>query len=265
MTSPFPGMDPYLEGPRHWKDFHHRFINDLSDAIGGALPDNYVSRIEEDVLLLSHDDDGSDDVGRLVEPDVNVLRTGPDRPPPSAASGIAVLEPTTIPNLQRLDPHKQIFLEIRRLPEMELVCVVELLSRTNKSGEGRGMYLEKRERLLHQPVSLVEIDLLCSGRRLGLGKPLPPAHYYAFISRADDKPNCQVYHWTVRDRLPPIPIPIGGTVGDLWIQLSEVFARTFARGRYPRLTDYSAEPPPPSFGSDAEWVRTTARVAAASA
>ena len=27
MQSPFPGMDPYLESPAFWSDFHSTFIN----------------------------------------------------------------------------------------------------------------------------------------------------------------------------------------------------------------------------------------------
>ncbi|MBW3540169.1 MAG: DUF4058 family protein [Planctomycetes bacterium] len=27
MSSPFPGMDPYLEDPAFWPDFHSTFIN----------------------------------------------------------------------------------------------------------------------------------------------------------------------------------------------------------------------------------------------
>ena len=32
MASPFPGMDPYLEGPE-WPDFHSRFVNAWCEAI----------------------------------------------------------------------------------------------------------------------------------------------------------------------------------------------------------------------------------------
>lgn len=259
--SPFPGMDPYVEGQRHWKDFHHRFVDDLSDVIADQLPDNYIARIEEDVLMLEHGDGGE----KAVEPDLNVVRVGPGTPPQSAGSaGVALLEPTTIANVQRLDPYTQGFIEIRRLPDQELVTVVEVLSRTNKSGEGRGLYLEKRERLLRQPVGLVEIDLLREGRRLELAKPLPRAHYYALVSRADHRPFCDVYGWTVRDPLPPVPVPLHREDGTVVVSLAEAFRRTFRRGRYPRLTDYTKPPPAPTFSpEDAEWVAATARAGAA--
>jgi hypothetical protein len=261
--SPFPGMDPYVESPRHWQDFHHRFIDDLSDAISERLPENYVARIEQDVLMVAHDDEELD---KLVGPDLTVSRTvGQRRSALKARSGggTSVLEPVVIPNVERLDPLTEGFIEIRRLPDQELVTVIEVLSRTNKSKEGRAIYLEKRERLLRQPISLVEIDLLRSGRRLELAKPLPPGHYYAFVSRVDRKPLCDVFAWSVRDALPAVQVPLDVNDGPVKVPLGAPFDRTFRRGRYLRLTDYSEPPPAPSFSrEDAKWIASiTATVA----
>src|SRR5947208_2805181 len=49
MPSPFPGMDPYLEG--HWRDVHARLIIYASDALQGVLPGSLRARVEESVLL----------------------------------------------------------------------------------------------------------------------------------------------------------------------------------------------------------------------
>ena len=35
MASPFPGVDPYLEG-QECKDFHTRFITAVADALGAV-------------------------------------------------------------------------------------------------------------------------------------------------------------------------------------------------------------------------------------
>ena len=45
MPSPFPGMDPYLEDPAFWADFHAAFLTYLRDAINERLPDNYEARV----------------------------------------------------------------------------------------------------------------------------------------------------------------------------------------------------------------------------
>jgi hypothetical protein len=33
MPSPFPGIDPFLEGPAYWSDFHATFINYWREAM----------------------------------------------------------------------------------------------------------------------------------------------------------------------------------------------------------------------------------------
>jgi Protein of unknown function (DUF4058) len=38
MPSPFPGMDPYLESPRYWQDFHGSFITYAREALQSQLP-----------------------------------------------------------------------------------------------------------------------------------------------------------------------------------------------------------------------------------
>ena len=45
MPSPFPGMDPWLESPYIWGDFHHAYACALSDKLNASLPEGYYSRI----------------------------------------------------------------------------------------------------------------------------------------------------------------------------------------------------------------------------
>ncbi len=37
MPSPLPGMDPYLEHPRSWPNFHHRLISAIAMLIDRSL------------------------------------------------------------------------------------------------------------------------------------------------------------------------------------------------------------------------------------
>ena len=55
MTSPFPGMDPYLEHPAYWLDFHSRFVNCWCEAVADALPPHYEASLGERVYLIDHD------------------------------------------------------------------------------------------------------------------------------------------------------------------------------------------------------------------
>ncbi|MCI0565030.1 MAG: DUF4058 family protein [Nitrososphaera sp.] len=45
MPSPFPGMDPYLEGYL-WPDVHHRLATEICDLLTPQLRPRYVARIE---------------------------------------------------------------------------------------------------------------------------------------------------------------------------------------------------------------------------
>jgi hypothetical protein len=47
MKSPFSGMDPYLEHPAYWSDFHATFINYWREAIADALPPQYGATLGE--------------------------------------------------------------------------------------------------------------------------------------------------------------------------------------------------------------------------
>ena len=259
MRSPFPGMDPYLESPTHWSDFHLRFVNVLSEVIADRLPRNYIARIEEEVVVVE-----PDFFERKVGPDVAVardpLRTGGPRASATAIAESPELEPVTLGNVQMLDPHTEAYVRITRLPEHELVTVLELFSPANKVGTGRGAYVEKRQRLMGQPVNIVELDLIRAGKRLGgFDRPLPPGDYYAFVSRADRRPRTEVYSWHVRRTLPPIPLPLRPPDSDVTIDLGAAFAVAYERGRYDRVVDYSAPPPPPPFSpDDVQWVAQTA-------
>jgi hypothetical protein len=257
VPSPFPGMDPYLEDPAYRSDFHHRFIDDLSDAITARLPGNYFAKIDEHVVIIDPELDNP----RLVIPDVSVARDPRREPGGAAVVADLDLEPEIMTNVLHLDPTTQAFIEIRRMPERNLITVVELLSPVNKNG-AQGQYLDKRQLLLRKKVPIVEIDLLRGGRRLSLNKPLPDGHYFGFVSRFEPKSVCEVYHWTVRRRLPKLPVPLRLEDGDIRVDLQEVFGITFERGRYSKMIDYKKTPPGPAFfGDDMEWVAERARTA----
>lgn len=58
-------------------------------------------------------------------------------------------------------PHGTI--EIRDVTNRELVTAIEVLSPTNKRGDGYREYLDKRRRILSSMAHLMEIDLLRKG------------------------------------------------------------------------------------------------------
>jgi hypothetical protein len=234
MASPFPGMDPFLENPAYWLDFHARFINCWCEAVADALPANYEASIGERVYLVEHDPEAR----KLAYPDIGVSQseTTGSVPPAPASEGVA-LEPVTIP-LMILEGPRETYIEILHRPDRTLVAVLELLSPTNKEYPGRAEYLAKRRALFYQDVHLVELDLLRGGERLPMQQPLPSADYYYLVSRAEQRPDAQVYRWTLRQPLPALPVPLRPPDPDLTIDLAAVFTTTYARGRFARRIDY---------------------------
>src|SRR5262245_3320500 len=55
MTSPFPGMDPYLE--QHWGDVHSSLIIYARDQLRRKLPGDLRARVEERVFVESFAND----------------------------------------------------------------------------------------------------------------------------------------------------------------------------------------------------------------
>jgi hypothetical protein len=248
-------MDPYLEAQSNWQGFHARLTTYIGDHIAERLPEDYIARIEEQVRLEAPDEETE-----VIRPDVLVARQRDSLRPSEAHAGISTLEPVAVP-FPKTHPEfiRQRRVEIRRLPELSLVTVIEVLSPDNKSGKGREDYLAKRELLLEQAVHLVEIDLLLGGRRLPMGAALPSGDYYAFVARVERWPSCDVYAWTVRDHLPTIPIPLRLPDPDVSLDLASPVRTAYDRGLYGRTTDYHVALPLPLDDESRVWAEGVGR------
>ena len=254
MPGPFPGMDPYLEAQGLWEGFHAGLVTHCAETLNQSLPEGYIAKIETRVAMLSLEIPVSQRV-----PDVLVGRE-PDAPPFSSSSfgeavGVATIEPTTIPLARGEVEVRERWIEIASLPELDLVTVIEILSPTNKSGSGRTDYLHKRDALIDRPVHLVEIDLLLGGRPMPMGKILKEGYYHAIVARTSSRPNSDVYAWTIRQALPPIPIPLRAPDADVPLDLAQAFDLTYRLGRFDRIVRHGTPLPRhlPLTSADREW------------
>src|SRR5260370_11579873 len=103
MKSPFPGMDPYLEDPAYWSDFHSRFINAWCEAIADALPPQHEATLGERVYLVEHDPEAR----KLGFPDVAVThgeRLAAISESSAATAATAALEPESDPLVLLVSP-----------------------------------------------------------------------------------------------------------------------------------------------------------------
>src|SRR5262245_41825579 len=90
MPSPFPGMDPYLEGPL-WGDVHQRLPAEISKRLTPRIRPRYVARL---AVTTVQDETPESEIG-IMYPDVEILQQKSRRavrPSPATAVGVAVVE-----------------------------------------------------------------------------------------------------------------------------------------------------------------------------
>ena len=266
MPSPFPGMDPYLESPDIWPDFHNRLATQLTVDLNGALPPPFYARLEMRPEIGVVDEGGA---SRRIVPDVAVMR----RPPRASDSSVAVAEAprrVSSPSLSvsiQIEPHRHLFVEIRDpLRGHELVTLIEIVSPSNKRpGADRRSYIQKQGEILDSNASLIELDLLRTGQRL-----LPHPRLEEFIGKIDPAPDYlllvnrgwlrigattdyQVYAVQIRDALPCISVPLRQGLDEVALDLQYALLRAYDGGPYRRALDYDRPPDPPLPGERAAW------------
>lgn len=249
MPSPFPGMNPYLEQPDTWEDFHQNLITEAQHALGGQVGPNYLVKIETRLSIHELDDEERRFVGRA---DVSVTEH------PGATGLATTSSPTVAAPMELVLPSAEIrresFLEIRDRRDRRVVTVLELLSPANKTrGADHDAYVGKRRALLASHTHLVEIDLRRGGVRPDPPE-LPSCDYYVLVSRYEDRPRVGVWPLSVRDRLPLIPIPLTEPDPDVTLDLQALLHRVYDAADYGKYI-YGEAPQPPLTPADAEWAR----------
>ncbi len=251
MSSPFPGMDPYLE--RHWGDVHQAFITYARDQLQERLPEGLRARMQERVYIEDQD------VPTAYYPDVAVLeRAGRERGPeaPAGRAGVAMVEPLIVP--LPTGPARVGYIEITEIKPERLVTTIEVLSPSNKlPGKGRRMFVRKQRELRARRVNTVEIDLLRDGKSVLMVPPehldpLERATYQACVWRAWRPLQVEVYRLLLRERLPVIPVPLRPKDTDVPLDLQAILDQCYRNGGYEDI-DYRAAPEPPLAPEEAAW------------
>ncbi len=277
MPSPFPGMDPFLEHPDIFPDFHDAFLAYLRESLQARLPEPYVASLGRRAWIEVSE--------RYIGPDVQVSRPASGRPagqspvpgsaedapqePGTSGAGTAVASPPRsrpvvvhVPHDERSEPFVEVFLG--RGSQRRLVACIELLSWANKTpGEhGRDLYLRKQREVLSSKVHLVEIDLLRGGEhttavpRDRLVRVAGEYEYHVSIHRFDNWEDYWVYPIRLNERLPEIGVPLWPGDGEVGLDLQAVMDRTYESGPYRREIDYRQDTPhPPLAPAWQAWVR----------
>lgn len=217
MEPPFPAMDPYLEAPLLWPDVHSSLALAIREQIQPALSPRYAAVITPYVTF----------------------------------------ETIELAPLRAVVPTRYARIEIRTVGTETLVTVIELLSPVNKRpGSDRvDAYERKRRELFRSEAHLLEIDLLRNGRRPALLTPLPDAPYFIFLSRAEHRPQIEIWPLLLQEPFPVVPVPLRYPDPDVPLDLTLALRRSYVSARYDLRIDYDQAPPlPPLSAEDNTWL-----------
>src|SRR5688572_29781324 len=90
MPSPFPGMDPYVEAPEGWLDFHNDLAAEIRAALNREIQPRYFAQLSAYVTYEVIE------VGRSqgILPDIGVARVEPPRG--EIRGGVAMMAPAPV-------------------------------------------------------------------------------------------------------------------------------------------------------------------------
>ena len=244
MKSPFPGMDPYLEGYL-WPDVHNRMASIIAELVGAQIAPKYVARIE---LYTISDTSPEEDIG-IMYPDVEVLKNIniASEPPSPTYDSPSIISPPTIEIPYSAPIEVRIpKIEIRDKANNTLITAIEILSPVNKRKPGLQPYREKRKNLHSVGVHFLEIDLLRRGIRPFQHPAMPSNDYIISLLRAKKK-KTTIWGFDVNDNLPTVPVPLKTPDPDAILDLGKVMQLLYSRGFYHLSIDYNKLPPKPAF------------------
>ncbi len=266
VTSPFPGMDPYLEINPRWEVFHGWFIRKLAEQnMGRARELGCEVDVERSVY-------GREPTGELVligEPDVSARHDPESLVGLGSMRGggaIALAEPEAIHEVvldpDEMEAYKQEYMVVRETGQWaRVLAVVELLSFANKQGTYVPKYREKRSRFLSSAAHFMEIDFLRGGENPSrdLFPELPRTPYFIFVARKTGMGrNEEGYPLRLQDPLPVVGLPLGSGRPDLPLDLAAAFRSAFDlsyRSNLARAYQDEPVPAPPLDEQDQAWVK----------
>lgn len=258
MPSPFPGMDPYLEGPDIWPDVHARLIAALAAQLTPKLRPRYVARVELRTFMFEPDDPAGE---LYVVPDARIVEQGPRAAPQTPGGGGAaiavrpVAQPIDVTGLA-VKMARDRYLEIRDPSNRRVVTVIEIVSPSNKvpGSAGRRAFEMKRGEVADSDTSWLEIDLLRRGTPTWSFPTVPRSAYRAYADRTSAEGRRQLA-WPIplRQRLPLLAVPLRPEEQDAALDLQAALDSVYEQAGYDIDADYSRPPTPPLDADDAAW------------
>jgi hypothetical protein len=246
-------MDPYIEHPDIWEDFHLRLANEISDQLTPELLPSYYAAV---IPRVTYEEVAIASKPHRAIPDVGIYQVSPfpvGEPAVAIAPAPLVMDAPTV----TFEVHAA-SVEIRTTSEDELVTAIEILSRANKrvGSDGWGEYQSKRRALIHGNVHLLEIDLLRAGKRTPIElEQLPAVAYFVFLKRNTHRSPYEIWPIPLSERLPIVPVPLNAPDPDVPLDLNKAVHAIYDRAAYFVRIDYRKSPPEPALSADeAQWL-----------
>lgn len=261
MTSPFPGMDPYLEDSELWSGFHQKLAVEISNQLNQYIGPKYYADVETHTAT---DEIGISLPRHDVYPDVGVFK-------PHQSSGsiaeVVMAPPAPIERTILTTTIKLRAVKVYLTKTGQLVTTIEILSPYNKRGQGLQAYREKRNRLLKSPVHLVELDLLRGGTRPGPELVEPPleSDYLLLVNRTYEEVftegalrTSEIWDLALNQPFPLLPIPLLKPDPDVVLNLQRAMAAIYQRSGYDWRIDYRRPIPAPKLRPTIKtWLQKT--------
>ena len=255
---PFPGMDPFIETD-NWQHFHMGMTMEFARQIGPQLPAYYRVSAE----LLVREDGGRDasepDERRAFKPDVAVHAAGGRGAVVAATPTVDTLTEPTREIVADWAP-KQRELRIRDTRDNRLVTAIEVLSPSNKRGDGWLRHRRKVEAYKADGVNALDVDLLRGGNySLGVGgldwyTPEEDGHREAYcVALYLPEDRIRVWDIGLLDALPRVPVPLRYPDAPVVLDLQRAFTDLYTYSTYPKrsLDRLDAVRPPLTEGERA--------------
>ena len=152
FANPFPGMNPYLESSRIWREVHSKLIGEMHRFLRRTLPFRYTVIMDERVGIGN--DPSRDPPARYALPDLSI-RGGRVRE--RALAPYQTQDEVRVTARLPLDDEtsSEMFITIGEREREDPVTIVELLSPSNKlpGRHGRSQYLGQAPASNFQPHS----------------------------------------------------------------------------------------------------------------
>ena len=217
MSSPLPGMDPYLEEEKRWPAFQPLVVHALYQMLLPGLMDRYRARVGEREYTS---------------------------------------EQALFTSIVR-EEHKESFIEVRQRSDGRLITLLEAISPANKiTSEGRRLYLDRRAEVKKMNANIVEIDLVLQGQTLiDYAKDATPTWDYAVIvTRRTHPDRYEIYSATLTKPLPRFRVPLASDDRDTVLDLQAAVSRAYDQGDFGKGIDYTRDPATRLSDENRRWL-----------